>query len=119
MPKSDIELLYDRLRHSIKPWHNKPFHGWVKFKNQDKDLHHLIGSMGALKLTDSLLMPLTREEHIKAEKDRHSYFMEGLPVAINLLQDYIIMLQGNIHKLNDELLTYTNPGEIEDLEEDD
>ena len=62
-------------------------------------MHHLLGSFGSLKISDSLIAPMTRTEHNKADLNREEYFNIYLPKSINLLQEYITDLEETINKL--------------------
>jgi len=94
-----MDEFYTRTRNLIKPWKSKNFLEFAKGKYPTKVLHHAIGSMGSLKLTDLLLIPLDRLEHGKADRERAKYFKEYLPFMLNLVQEYITKLE----KENEEI----------------
>ena len=54
-----------------------------------------------MKISDSLIAPLSREEHIMADVKREDYFLIYLPQAINLLQEYIDSLQQELENERD------------------
>lgn len=91
--------LYQRLKNQVHPWKNKEFLDFIREEYPDKDPHHLLGSLGSLKISDSLIAPLNRIEHDKADKMREEYFLLYLPFAINILQKYIDKLQTRIKEL--------------------
>jgi len=94
-----LQKLYQRLRNQIHPWKNKDFLTFIREEYSDKDPHHLLGSLGSMKISDSLIAPLNRVEHNKADKQREEYFELYLPFAINILQRYIDNLQTRIKEL--------------------
>jgi len=82
------------LRNNVKLWHSKKYIAYLKERFPNKDLHHLLGSFMSKKITDSLIIPLSREEHTQAHKLNKEDCLEiYLPSAINLLQDYITELE--------------------------
>lgn len=85
--------MWKHLRYKIKPWKSKGFLGYMKERFPDKDLHHLLGSMGPLKLTDLLLAPVTRAEHQKCHEQPAIALEEKLGEALNYIQDYITYLE--------------------------
>lgn len=82
-------ILYRQLRNQIKPWHCQEFIDFIHWKYPDKDPHHLLGSLGSMKITDLLIAPLQREEHGVADQHREQYFETYLPKALNLVQEFV------------------------------
>ena len=64
---------------------SKKYYEWFKKEHPNHDAHHLVGT----KVTDYLLVPLTREEHQVPHKKPDEYFQEDLIIAINILSNYI------------------------------
>lgn len=93
--------LYGRIKHNIKPMRSNKYLTWLRKKNHDKEIHHLIGSQGSLKLSDYLIVAITREEHQRAEAFKILYFFDNLHIAINNLIDYVRELEMNIEEAND------------------
>lgn len=91
--------VYNRLRTFIKPWKSKKYLEWLKDKYPIRDLHHLVGSVGKLKLSDALMVPLTREQHNTAHDNAALFFEDNLYVAVNLLQEYITHLEDTVESL--------------------
>jgi hypothetical protein len=89
--------MYRMLRNQIQPWKSEGFLKFVRAKYPDKDPHHLLGSLGSMKISDSLIIPLSRQEHTMADVKREDYFLTYLPMAISLLQEYISSLEVNAH----------------------
>lgn len=112
MPKTDSEIFYTRCRNLGKPWRNEDYYKWLKAKYPEHDLHHLLGSMGKLKLTDALIIPLTRIEHSKIHQRPGGdveAFIEHLPKALELLQEYIDHLQDECQGMFEDLMFYKAP----------
>lgn len=88
--KTDVEILFSRMRNEINPVKSKKFMDWVKQQFPDKDLHHILGSYCGRKGTDLLIVPIEHFEHIeKAHKNMVEYFERCLPISINLLVNYV------------------------------
>lgn len=85
--------LYGRFKHNIKPAKSGKYLEWVRENNPGKEIHHLIGSVGPLKLTDYLVVAVTRDEHNRAEAFKILYFFENLHIAINNLINYVKHLE--------------------------
>lgn len=81
-------ILYKQLR-GLPVYRSDKFLKWVKAKYPDRDMHHLIGAMTAIKLNDYLILPLTREEHIQAESKKGEFAVDNLPRSLNILFEYI------------------------------
>lgn len=90
--------MYQKLKNQISPFRSPRYLEFFRHKYPDKDPHHLLGSQGSLKITDSLLAPLSRAEHQKADKDREAYLLTYLPKAINILQEYIKELENQLEE---------------------
>ena len=84
--------LYRRFRNQ-KPRKSKQFLEWFRKKYPNEDPHHLIGSMGPLKLNDYLLMNIKRIDHNKADTERELHFFMYLPTSLQILFDYIQELE--------------------------
>lgn len=82
------EILFKQLR-NLKPRHSKHYLKWLKVKFPGMELHHLLGSMGSLKLNDFLVVPVTREEHLKAERNKIQFFEDNLAKCLNLIFEYL------------------------------
>jgi len=85
--------IYNNLRTFIKPWKSPGYLAFLKILFPDKDLHHGLGSRGALKLTDSLIHPCSRTVHDLAHSDQADFFESNLPTMINNLQNYVTYLE--------------------------
>jgi len=91
------------LRYSVNKWISESYREYLKKRFPDKDLHHLLGSFTGMKISDSLLIPLSRKEHNEVHKLTKDEVLEMyLAKSINLLQDYIKYLKGKNDKNNSQ-----------------
>lgn len=88
----ESENLYKRLR-NLPIRKSKKYMDWVKKKYPDKEIHHCLGSMTGIKLNDLLVMPVTREQHLEAERNKIDFAIDNLPQSLNLLFEYIKELE--------------------------
>lgn len=92
--KTDIEILFTRLRLELPIVRSKKFLSWAKESYPDKDLHHLLGSSMKEKYTDLLIAPLEHwKDHPQAHKNLAVAFEEFLPLALTVLSKYIEHLE--------------------------
>ena len=87
--------LYGRMKHNIIPAKSKKYITWLKEREPHKEPHHIIGSQGALKLSDYLIVMVSRSEHNKAEAFRIKFFFENIHIAINNLIEYARHLENS------------------------
>ena len=85
--------MYKKFRHEIKPWHSEDYLEWFHKKFPDRDPHHLLGSIGPLKLTDSLIIPVMRIEHSIIHEDPEEEFNRSIVFSINIFQEYVTHLK--------------------------
>ena len=87
--------LFGRFKHNIKPAKSQKYINWLKKQPQSEGMepHHLIGSQGSLKLTDYLIVMVTRKQHELAEKFKIRYFVGNLHIAVNNLISYVQHLE--------------------------
>lgn len=96
-------MLSKILRYSVNKWISESYREYLKKRFPDKDLHHLLGSFTGMKISDSLLIPLSRKEHNEVHKLTKDEVLEMyLAKSINLLQDYIKYLEGKNDKNNSQ-----------------
>ena len=87
-------MFYEKARHEIKPWKSDEYLEWFRQKFMHRDPHHLLGSMGNLKLTDSLLMPISRATHNSLKGDKAAeYAEENIIFSLNIFQEYVTYLE--------------------------
>jgi len=86
---------------------------WIRDKFPQLDIHHLLGSYFGKKMTDYLVIPLTRYDHCKYEaKIGTSYynkargFVECMPQSMFYLSSYLEYLKTGEARFNPELLYY-------------
>lgn len=76
---------------------------WLKTKEPDRELHHLLGSQGTLKLHDLLIIPVSREEHMQAEAHKEEYFFTYFPYSFNILTQYVAYLEKYVTQYEETL----------------
>ena len=82
------EILYKQLR-NLPCYKNADYLKWLRERNPDKTIHHLIGSMTGIKLNDYLLIPLTIQEHEEAERHKIEFCIDNLHIALNNLFEWV------------------------------
>ena len=91
-------MFYEKARHEIKPWKSDEYLEWFRQKFMERDPHHLLGSMGNLKLTDSLLMPISRAIHNSLKGDKAAeYAEENIILSLNIFQEYVTYLEEKLY----------------------
>lgn len=95
MTIATMEILFKQLR-NLPPRHSARFIKWLKGKYPNHECHHLLGSMGSLKLNDFLAVPVTREEHIKADANRIDFLSDNLAESLNLIFEYIEFIENKL-----------------------
>ena len=97
-------MFYEKVRHEIKPWKSDEYLEWSRQKFPDRDPHHLAGSMGSLKLTDFLLMPVNRAIHDSLKGNRAAeYAEENIIFSLNIFQEYVTYLEEYVTYLEEKL----------------
>ena len=86
--------LFGRFKHNTRPAKSLKYLKWLRERFPNRELHHLVGSQGKLKLTDYLIVAVTREEHARAEAFKILFFFEHLHEAVNNLIEYVRFLEG-------------------------
>lgn len=62
---------------------------WIRFNFPGLEPHHILGSMGAKKFTDALVMPLEHNHHInEVTPNIAKYFNHFLMPSVNLFTEY-------------------------------
>jgi len=93
MIKTVQDEVYNRLKTNIGFDKSKKHLKWVGSKNPGKVLHHLTGSYTGIKTSDYSVIPLTPEEHEKAERDKSNFAIENLHILIKILIERIKELE--------------------------
>ncbi|HEX2868711.1 MAG TPA: hypothetical protein VHO03_16845 [Ignavibacteriales bacterium] len=91
------------LRNRLKVRKSKAFLTWLMDKYPGLDPDHLIGSMGALKLNDFLIVMRTREDHAKRHDKGFEDFDLELCKALENLFDYTEHLEKENTELKEKL----------------
>jgi len=93
MIKTENDVLYNKIKHSIGFARSEKHINWLKKLYPDREPHHLFGSYSqGLKTSDYCVLPLTREEHVEAEQNKSDF-------AINNLHKLIAVLCARIKEL--------------------
>jgi hypothetical protein len=88
--KSTKDQIYNRLKNNVGFHRSKKFKDWFHQKYPGKQMHHVFGSVSqSLKTSDYCSVPVSHEEHERAEKNKSDFAIDNLPVVFNVLQDYI------------------------------
>jgi len=88
----ESEIQYKRLR-NLPIRKSEKYLKWLKKRNPELQRHHLIGSQTGIKLNDYLILLVTQEQHLEAEKHKIDFAIENLPQSLNLLFEYIKYLE--------------------------
>ena len=94
MIKTENDRIYNRIRNNLGFYKSPKFNKWLHKTYPGLEQHHGCGSIGSIKTSDYFSVPLTREEHIKAEKDKSNFCIDNIQKFINIMQEYIIYLEG-------------------------
>lgn len=83
------EILYKQFR-NIPPLRLKEYQDWLHKKFPDKEIHHLTGSMGSLKLHDCFSLPTTRKEHTEYHNgNTQQVFIDNIAYSIRLFLQFL------------------------------
>ena len=85
-----------RFMNKVTPTKSKRYLHWLKRKNPNKEIHHILGSFTSLKMTDFLAVALSPEDHKRAEMHKAKFFIFYLPEAIDNLIRYTHHLERRI-----------------------
>ena len=100
MIKTDGDILYNRLKNTVGFDKSKKHLAFVGGKYPGKVLHHLFGSFMGKKTSDYAVIPLTIEEHERAEADKSNYAIEHLHTLIKILIERVKELEQTTMKGN-------------------
>jgi len=93
MIKSPEDIIYNRIKNSIGFHRSKKFKDWFHKEFPNKEMHHLFKSYTSIKTSDYCCVPVTREEHLRAEKDASTYAIYNLATMIGVMIKYILYLE--------------------------
>lgn len=93
--KTSNDILYNRLKNSVGFDKSKKFKKWFHENYPGREMHHLFKSYSqSLKTSDYCSVPVTREEHLIAEKNSSDYAIDNLHIMIKVMIKYILFLEG-------------------------
>ena len=87
--------IFGNFKHMLPIHRSNKYIKYLKSIHPNKEPHHLLGSQGKLKLTDYLIVMVTREEHLKAEQHKIEFFYNHLAEALSNLFRYISFLESH------------------------
>lgn len=92
--KNDInsDVLYNSIKSTIGFHRSKKHLKWLRELGEP---HHLFGSYTGIKTSDYAAIPLTREQHNEAEKDKSHFAITHLHILIKILIRRIIELEND------------------------
>ena len=92
--KNDInsDVLYNSIKSTIGFHRSKKHLEWLRELGEP---HHLFGSYTGIKTSDYAAIPLTREQHNEAEKNKSYFAVTHLHILIKILIQRIIELENN------------------------
>lgn len=93
MIKNTEDEIYNRLKNNIGFDKSKRFIKWQHENYPGKEIHHLAGSFTGIKTSDYFSMPVFREEHLYAEKNKSQFCVDNLHLYLRILFEYIKYLE--------------------------
>lgn len=95
MIKTERDIIYNGLKDRVGFHRSIKFKKWFYSEFPNKVMHHVFGSYSQkLKTSDYCSVPVTAEEHEHAEKDKSNFAINHLGEMINVMQKYIMYLEG-------------------------
>ena len=85
--------LFNRIKDSIGFYVSGDHCKWLRETFPGREHHHLFGSYTGLKTSDYGRLPVTREQHINAEKDKSGFAIDNLHNLISILIKRIRFLE--------------------------
>jgi len=93
MIKTIEDIIYNNLKTNVGFWKSIEFKEWFHNTYPGMTMHHVFGSYTSIKTSDYCSIPLSKKDHIEAEKDKSKVAIEQLAQMINVMQAYIIHLE--------------------------
>jgi hypothetical protein len=95
MVKNSDDIIYIALKNKVGFDRSKKFKDWFHKEFPGMQQHHLFGSYSqSLKTSDYCSVPVTAEQHEKAEKDKSGFAIANLALQFQVLIKYIKHLEG-------------------------
>ena len=94
MIKTEKDQIYNRLKSTVGFYRSKKFKKWFHENYPNSEMHHVFGSYTSIKTPDYCSAPLETEAHRAAEKNKSDAAIELLPIMLQVMQKYIIYLEG-------------------------
>ncbi len=93
MIKTTEDEIYNRIKNNVGFDKSKKFKDWLNKNYPGKEIHHLAGSYTGIKTCDYFSIPLTAEEHLKAEKNKSEFCIDNLHLYLRIVFKYIKHLE--------------------------
>lgn len=88
---TDFEILFKQFKNLIPVLRCKEYIDYMHKRFPDKELHHLTGSFGPLKLHDAFVIPFTREQHQNAHNGNiEKVFIDNIAIAIKYFFEFLV-----------------------------
>ncbi len=94
MIKTTEDIIYNNLKTSAGFHRSKKFRHWFHEEYPGTEMHHVFGSYTAIRTSDYCSIPVNRAGHVYAERHKSEAAIEFLPKMINVMQKYIMYLEG-------------------------
>ena len=94
MIKTTEDEIYNRIKNNIGFDKSKKFIAWLHNNYPGKEIHHLAGSFTGIKTSDYFSLPVTREEHLRAEKDKSKFCIDNIHIYLKIIIEYTKHLGG-------------------------
>ena len=95
--------IYNNLKTSIG-FHRSGDH--LNFVRHFGEPHHLFGSYTGIKTSDYAAIPVTREDHLEAEKDKSGFAIRNLHKLFSILIKRVEQLEAEVEDLADMIEEY-------------
>ncbi len=94
MIKTENDIIFNRIKNTVGFHKSKKFKKWFHEVFEGAEQHHGCGSYSGIKTSDYFSVPLTHQEHLEAEKNKSDFCVNNIEKFINVMQRYIIHLEG-------------------------
>jgi hypothetical protein len=96
MIRNSEDELYIAIKNKIGFDKSKKFKDWFHKEFPGMEQHHGCGSYTGIKTSDFFSMPVTRQQHELAEKDKSGFCIQNLPMFIVTMIKYIRFLESQL-----------------------
>ena len=89
MIRTKEDEIYNRVKNNVGFDKSKRFIKWQHENYPNKEVHHLAGSFTGIKTSDYFSMPVMREEHLHAEKNKSQFCVDNLHIYLRIFFEYV------------------------------